>query len=298
MNIIKKLDKQIKNIGWILVFYFVMAIMVLPAVIYAQKHKLEVPIYVQAMIVLIASVACQIMRRKPLNELFGRLGYKWVKDLCIGLLTGFSIMIMPAIFLYITGCIGWTKNTISIEALFSIIGVFASVAIAEELLFRGFMFQRMVDAFGVWVAQIIGAAYFLLIHMDNPELNNGTHILAYINIFFASIMFGLAYLKTNSLAMPIGIHFMANGTQGALLGFGVSGNLEKGILSPRFLVQTDWLTGGSFGLEASLPGLLMVIFTIILLLKWKPSNISGNLTMFSGFTNRKLKTMIGRLNKK
>ncbi len=58
--------------------------------------------------------------------------------------------------------------------------------------------------------------------------------------------------------MPIGIHFAANFVQGGVLGFGVSGNDEQGLLTPT-LSGPDWLTGGAFGLEASVPGLLGVI---------------------------------------
>ena len=71
--------------------------------------------------------------------------------------------------------------------------------------------------------------------------------------------------------MPIGMHFMANWVQGVLLGFGVSGNEQAGFLKPIFNSASAWLTGGAFGLEASIPGLIAVIITIIILYKWKPA---------------------------
>lgn len=54
--------------------------------------------------------------------------------------------------------------------------------------------------------------------------------------------------------MPIGIHFAANWVQGTLLGFGVSGNEDPGLLHPVFNSAPAWLTGGQFGLEAVYPG--------------------------------------------
>ena len=86
-------------------------------------------------------------------------------------------------------------------------------------------------------------------------------------------MFGLAFIKTKSLAMPIGLHFMANWVQGTLLGFGVSGNEETSLLKPIFHNAPQWLTGGSFGLEASVPGLICVIASIIFIYKWEPEII-------------------------
>jgi hypothetical protein len=70
------------------------------------------------------------------------------------------------------------------------------------------------------------------------------------------------FLRTRSLAMPIGLHFMANVTQGVVLGFGVSGTTASGILTPRFDSAATWLTGGDFGLEASVPGLVCVAIAI------------------------------------
>jgi membrane protease YdiL (CAAX protease family) len=70
------------------------------------------------------------------------------------------------------------------------------VAVAEEFLFRGFVFQRLIKGTGVWIAQLLIAAYFLLTHTGNPGVTGEIKILASINIFIASIMFGLAYLKT------------------------------------------------------------------------------------------------------
>lgn len=42
--------------------------------------------------------------------------------------------------------------------------------------------------------------------------------------------------------------------QGGVLGFGVSGAEQLGLLQPIFRGVPDWLTGGPFGLEASVLG--------------------------------------------
>jgi membrane protease YdiL (CAAX protease family) len=95
-------------------------------------------------------------------------------------------------------------------------------------------------------------------------------VLAGFNIFLASLMFGLAFIRTQSLAMPLGLHFMANLMQGGILGFGVSGTDQSGLLKPILAEVPQWVTGGQFGLEASVLGLICVAGTLILLYKWKP----------------------------
>lgn len=143
------------------------------------------------------------------------------------------------------------------------------MAVAEEFLFRGFIFQRLIKSTSVWVAQLLIAAYFLLTHTGNPGMAGDIKILAFINIFIASVMFGFAYIKTKSLVMPIAFHFMANWVQGTLLGFGVSGYEQASLLKPVFYTSPAWLTGGSFGLEASVPGLVCVVATTLILYRWR-----------------------------
>jgi len=58
--------------------------------------------------------------------------------------------------------------------------------------------------------------------------------------------------------------------QGSILGFGVSGSQRLGLLNPVFGEAPTWLTGGPFGLEASLPGLICVVVILILFNNWKP----------------------------
>ena len=96
-------------------------------------------------------------------------------------------------------------------------------------------------------------------------MTGSVKLMASINIFLASILFGLAFIQTQSLAMPIGLHLMANWVQGSILGFGVSGTKQLGLLIPSFGYTPVWLTGGQFGLEASLPGLVCVMITILIL---------------------------------
>ena len=69
--------------------------------------------------------------------------------------------------------------------------------------------------------------------------------------------------------MPLGLHWMANWVQGGILGFGVSGTEQLGLLKPVFGTAPAWLTGGQFGLEASVPGLICVVATLFLIDMWK-----------------------------
>ncbi|MDP2877657.1 MAG: hypothetical protein Q8O00_15820 [Holophaga sp.] len=56
-----------------------------------------------------------------------------------------------------------------------------------------------------------------------------------------------------------------------VLGFGVNGGATKGCFRPAFQGKADRLTGGAFGLEASVFGAVAVMIGIALLCKWKGS---------------------------
>lgn len=265
MNPFLNSERQLRNGWWILIFFLVLASILMPALLFAQQNSMDVPIGLQAVIIVVASWICQLLRRKPMAELLGKFNLRWFKELCLGGLVGSALMLVPALMIWIFGWVDWQWNPAGFSTLLSTVLLFAGVAAAEELLFRGFIFQRLVAGLGQWPAQLILAGYFLLTHLNNPGMTDDVKVLASVNIFLASIMFGLAFIRTKSIAMPLGLHFMANLMQGGILGFGVSGTDQSGLLKPIFAGVSDWLTGGQFGLEASVPGLFFVVVTLILL---------------------------------
>ena len=264
-------ERQLRNGWWILLFFLGLASILVPTLLIAQQHDMDVSISWQAAIILLVSILCQLLRQKPLVELLGNFDVRWLKELFLGILLGSALMLIPAFILGIFGWADWRWSSMDLSVLASSASLFAGVAVAEELLFRGFVFQRLISGLGLWPAQLITAAFFLLSHMNNPGMTGSTQVMAGINIFLASILFGLAFVRTKSLAMPLGLHWMANWVQGSILGFGVSGSEQLGLLNPVFGEAPAWLTGGPFGLEASLPGLICVVVTLILLNNWKPS---------------------------
>lgn len=255
-------DRRLRNGWWILIFFFVLTglfplLLIAPAVSVSQ----------QAGLVAAASGICQLLRRRPMSELLGKLDWSWPRQFVSGGLLGIALMLVPALFLWTIGQVTWRWNGMTLAAFWSALVLFAGVAAAEELIFRGFVFQRLLDGIGEWPAQLIMGAYFVLVHSGALTAGGG-HYLAGTNIFLASLLFGLAFLRTRSLAMPLGIHFAANLTQGTVLGFGVSGNNGAGFLRPMLGGGPDWLTGGAFGLEASVPGLVCVIVAGVLVYRW------------------------------
>jgi membrane protease YdiL (CAAX protease family) len=258
-------ERELRNGWWILIFLFLLVSMLLPVLLFAQKNSRDVSIGTQAILVFLASAACQLLRRRALTELFGMFNTDWFKEFGAGCLMGSALMLVPALMLQTFGWVNLHWNFMDVSTLASSLSLFAGIALAEELLFRGFVFQRLHSGLGLWPAQLLTAAFFLLTHLNNPGMSGDIKVLASINIFLASILFGLALIRTKSLAMPLGLHWMANWMQGGVLGFGVSGTAGAGLFKPIFGEAPIWLTGGPFGLEGSLPGLICVVLMLVLL---------------------------------
>ncbi len=134
------------------------------------------------------------------------------------------------------------------------------VGIGEELLFRGYCFQALIEGTSEVVAVVSTAVVFGLAHAFNPHAD----VFSMINIGLAGMMFGIAYIRTRSLWLTAGIHFGWNFAQGTLLGMPVSGMQVRGLLNTR-ITGPDWLTGDVFGLEGGL-GITVVLLLAILAL--------------------------------
>jgi uncharacterized protein len=129
-------------------------------------------------------------------------------------------------------------------------------AISEELLFRGILFRWLEDFGGSWMALIVTSALFGASHLWNP---NASSVAAIGIALEAGLMLGAAYMLTRSLWLPMGIHAAWNVAQGEIYDIPVSGTYVHGLVDARLCCQ-PLLTGGGFGLEASL--IAIVIATI------------------------------------
>lgn len=218
----------------------------------------------------LAAWPCQRLRRRPYRELGLTPSWAWLKELVIGSALGTLLMLVPALLLAIGCGLRWQPNPSGLALLGPNLALLGMAALGEELFCRGFLFQRLLAGLGVWPAQLLMAAFFVVTHWHNPGMSGATKLLASLNVFVASILFGQAFLRTHRLALPLGIHWFANWTQGGLLGLAVSGHASIGVLTPSPMTGPDWLTGGPFGLEASIPGLGCVLGMTLVLARYPP----------------------------
>lgn len=129
-------------------------------------------------------------------------------------------------------------------------------AAAEEALFRGYPFQKLVELVGPVVATLAASAAFALAHGNNPSVG----AFALVNIFLAGVMLSVAFLRTGSLWFATAIHLGWNWMIAGPLDLPVSGLevFDAALYEPRHL-GSPWLTGREFGPEGGLSGLLALL---------------------------------------
>lgn len=147
-------------------------------------------------------------------------------------------------------------NTVSLAIVFNF-----GVAIVEELAFRGLALQAIEKLGGRWVAIAVTALLFGGAHLLNA---NATLWSGFAIALEAGVLIGAAFVWRRSLWFVIGLHFAWN-TLVSLLGIPVSGNRKPGL----FVTTThgpDWLTGGAFGIEASVVTVAVgVVFSTVMI---------------------------------
>lgn len=133
------------------------------------------------------------------------------------------------------------------QALLAPINMAILSAIGEEIVFRGVVFRIFEEMFGTFIALLVSAAFFGLIHMGNP----GATVTSGVAIALeAGLLLAASYAVVRNLWLPIGLHFGWNLAESGIFGSVVSGNAFKGLFSTS-LSGPELLTGGRFGPEAS-----------------------------------------------
>lgn len=127
-----------------------------------------------------------------------------------------------------------------------LLAVFIPAAVHEELLFRGYAFQKL-HRWNANVALFLIALVFAALHASNDAVS----WLGLVNIFLGGILLGLAYERYGRLWFPIGLHLAWNVMTGPVLGHEVSGHDSPLTLFIERGGGGVWLTGGEFGIEGS-----------------------------------------------
>ena len=218
--------------------------------------------------IVVLLVLAVIPKNRPI---FGALGGKvrgntW-KYLGVGLAIGFGTNALCAAAAILHGDIHLRFDSFR---PMSFVLIFAAVFIqssAEEVLCRGFLYQRLMRTYRSPFIAIAGnSLLFAVLHLFNP----GVSALAIVNIAVVGVLFSLAVYYFDSFWCAAAIHAAWNFTQNIVFGLPNSGNvmpyavfrLDAGSAAESFAYDP------AFGIEGTLFACIVLTLTCAGIILW------------------------------
>jgi len=225
-------------------------------------------------------IAGRFIDRRHFVDFGFRFGRSWWIDLAFGLALGASLQ--AGVFLIeiasgwatITGTLkgSWGGYTFPVSMI-SFLLFFVGAGIYEETWNRGYLIKNLAEGLNfnplgtkgaIWLSTIATAVIFGLGHATNP----GATVASTLAFLLAGLLYATSYALTGELAIPIGYHIAWNLFEGAVFGFPVSSySLDASFIVTRVDGPELW-TGGAFGPEAGLLGILARVIGMLLIVAW------------------------------
>ncbi len=202
-------------------------------------------------------------------------GWKWDLAAGLGLAAGMVAVVVAGCYAFGYVSMHWTGRQVPVSTLFLTAGLLLLAALTEELVFRGFPLQILVEGLGRWPAVIGMSALFGAMHLNNPNAS----WLGSVNTVVAGILLSLAYVKRRSLWFPYGIHIGWNVGLGFIFGFPLSG-LDLPSLWTTGIAGSDTILGGGYGPEGGL--LATFIFATATLIVERSTSIPPSTPAYRG----------------
>ena len=213
-------------------------------------------------------VATKFIDRKPLMSIGLSVKDK-TNEMLIGL--AFALAFIGGLFviLWLIGAINVTGYVGFKPGVFIVSMMLFMAAFDEELIFRGYILNNMMDATSNrWIALAGSSVLFALLHAGNPSI--WSTWVPMTELFAAGFILGISYTFTKNLWFPTFFHFGWNFFQG-LFGFEISGlNVDswKMISHENTGNVPDIISGGAFGIEGSVITLSCTIICTYFIYKY------------------------------
>jgi uncharacterized protein len=215
-------------------------------------------------------ICCWFLESLPWRSLGLTFHRGWFRDFAIGTAIGALTLSFAVLVATALGGLRFnlTSNDLLVGMIKSVGGsgvLFVVAALAEEAIFRGYPLQTLSRAHLAWLGVLLTSVPFALVHLWNPNVVRG---ITFANTSLAGIWLALAYLRTRSLWLPLGIHWAWNWALGAIFGLPVSGlTLVSQTVFQGKDFGPQWLTGGTYGIEGGAACTIALILSSLFL--WK-----------------------------
>ncbi|UXR45226.1 CPBP family intramembrane glutamic endopeptidase [Staphylococcus simulans] len=187
-----------------------------------------------------------------------------------------SILVVGIYLVFIPGQLILTKleNDQEYIAMIIEIVIIGGIAapIVEEIMFRGILLKYIEAKTNIYIALLSTSILFGIVHLFNGQLKGISLVLLMVSITTAGIMYGLAVYLFNSVWASIIIHIIWN--LSALITV-TDQNIEYGVIQYIIKFTNPLITGGEYGIDASL--ISIAVYTVIIFILIAYRNFSKSL---------------------
>lgn len=222
----------------------------------------------------------RIFDRRPLPDIGLRGGQASLRNFGMGVMFGGGAAALMLAAPLLAGTAHIISRSGSATDWLSVLFYLAAIwlgAAGEEMIFRGYAFQLLIQKIGPYATILPVAVIFGFAHASNPNSSD----LGTLNTMIWGVLLGYAFLRSRDLWLPIGLHYGWN-TVLPLFGANLSGLT---IDVTRYLYKWDLLplwSGGNYGPEG---GLLTTIFTVALFFALKRAPVATQRAAIAGNLN-------------
>jgi len=208
---------------------------------------------------LLYSLYIKFVENRKTYEISGK---KSVVEFGWGFFISFALVGFMVFLMYLLGhyrVIETNSPQIIIDSFF----FFGMGAFIQVIAFRLVLFRLFEELLGSWLAFVLIAAVFGIAHIQNP--NSG--LWSILALIVSDILLVVAFIYTRRIWLVWGIHMGWNFFQD-----GIFGMPNSGITSFQSWIQPaisgpKWITGGSFGIEASIIAVCLSLGVAFVILK-------------------------------
>ena len=176
-----------------------------------------------------------------------------------GMLATF-IICASSLLLKATGHLKWMDIIFDARALFLAFGSVVVISFYEELIFRGYILNNLMDSFPGWLALVISAFLFMLFHWTGQS-SIGFFTLA--NSLIMGLILGLNYMYSRNLWFSFCFHIAWKFMEGPAFGYSGDESFQT-FLQPELNGDVN-ITGGANGLEGSVILMAFALLSLIAL---------------------------------
>lgn len=182
----------------------------------------------------------------------------WVREWALGAALGWGGVVAAVLPLAVAAGLlvsfaGSISRALAASAYAAVLLLLSTLT--QELLFRGYPFQRLREAVGGASAAVFSSIVFAF-----ERTAGSLSLLTFLNSLLLAFLLTLVYLRTRALWVGWGLNFAWNASLGLLFGLPVNGIGSPAIST--YSTGPAWLTGRGYGPE----GALLATFILLALL--------------------------------